>query len=155
MGELDSMPDHKDLQLVILKELCDSMRARSEPEHLYTAAAVGSFGAVAWGVAALRPEQYLGRPFYLRPAAVAVMGILIVAVAICIKIKREHTVYADTKKALSKIAIQLASLEGAEGMIPDHMRGEKAGPGFKYSIGVVAAAASLAILFCLSVATIA
>ena len=107
------MPDHKDLQLVLLKELCDAMRARTEPEHLYTAAAVGSFGAVAWGVAALNPQTYLARPFYLRPAVVGVISVLAVALGICIKIWREHGVYAEAKKVLSRIAKQLSSVEGA------------------------------------------
>jgi len=146
------MPDHKDLQLVLLKELCDAMRARTEPEHLYTAAAVGSFGAVAWGVAALKPEQYLARPFYLRPAAVGIVGILIVALGICIKILREHGVYAEAKKALCQIAKQLDSLEGASGMIPAYILKEEAGSGFRYSIAVVVSAALGAVLFCLSLA---
>ncbi len=143
-------PNHKDLQLVLLKELGDALRARSEAEHLYTAAAVAGFGAVAWGVAALQPERYAGRAFYLRPAWVAAVGILIVAAFIVAKILREHGIYAMTKKEQARIAAQLASLEGAAGIIPEYMLKEDAGPGYKGSRRIVIAAAAVAAGFCLS-----
>ena len=38
----------KDVLLALLPEIGSALRARSEPEHLYTAAALGGFGAVAW-----------------------------------------------------------------------------------------------------------
>jgi hypothetical protein len=143
-----STSGHKDLQLVLLKELGDALRARSEPEHLYTAATVGGFGAVAWGVAALQPEKYLGRPVYKRPAAIAGIGIIIVAAFIVAKIFREHGIYAETKREQARIAEQLASLEGAREIIPEYMLKKDAGWGFFWSLAVVIAAAVAAALFC-------
>lgn len=144
----DPTRDNRDLDLVLLQELGNSLRARSEAEHLYTAAAVGSFGALAWGVAALQPERYLTRPFGERPAGVAAIGVLIVAVFICIKICREHGVYKQTKKEQARIAKRLAAPEGETKIIPEYMLEESAGLGFLYSLLVVAVAAVSAAWFC-------
>jgi hypothetical protein len=144
--------DHKDVLLVLLKELGDALRSRSEPEHLYTAAAVGGFGAVAWGVAALQPDKYLSRPFYLRPAWLAAVGIFIVAAFIVKKIRREHGIYAEAKKEQARIGAILSSLEGATGIIPEYMLKEVAGPGYKGSQRIVITAAAVAACFCLSLA---
>lgn len=96
---LPSSPsDHKDLQLNLLTELSAALRGRSEPEHLYTAAALGGFGAVAWGVAALQPEKYLSKAIYQRPGGVAALGTLLVATAIVLKICREHREICGDKK---------------------------------------------------------
>jgi hypothetical protein len=141
-------PD-KDTLLALLPEIGNALRARSEPEHLFTAAAVGGFGAVAWGVAALQPEKYLSRPVYWRPAMVAVIGILIVAGSITAKILREHGVYRKTRKEQARIAGQLASVIGKEN-VPDYMLDEKAGRGFFWSLSVVVIAALAASGFCLS-----
>jgi hypothetical protein len=144
-----SVPDHQNLRLTLLTEICNALRVRSEAEHLYTAAAVGGFGAVAWGVAALRPERYLSRPSYKQPGVVAGIGILVVAALIVLKIYREHTVYADTKREQARMAGQLASLPGAARIIPQYMLEEKAGWGFILSIFVVAATAIVTAVFCL------
>ena len=137
---------------MLLKEQCDAMRSRSEPEHLYTATAVGSFGAVAWGVAALTPDKYSSRPFMLRPALIAAVGIVVVAALIRRKIVREHGEYEKAKKARIAIAAKLANLGGDAGIIPDYMTSEKEGLGYKGSIWIVAGAAAVASLFCLSLA---
>jgi len=141
---------HDELRLMLLTELGAALRARSEPEHLYTAAALGGFGAVAWGVAALQPDKYLDKPFYKRPAGVAALGTLFVAVAIVAKIYREHRKFAEIKKEQARIATQLASLPGAAGIIPGNMLSPVAGKGFIWSIAVVVMAAVVAICFCLS-----
>jgi hypothetical protein len=145
-----STPDHKDLRLILFTELGVALRARSEPEHLYTAAAVGGFGAVAWGVAALHPDKYLSKPVYKRPAGVAALGTLLVATAIVVKICREHIKFAEIKKEQAQIATQLSSLSGAAGIIPENMLSPVAGRGFIWSLAVVIAAAVAAICFCLS-----
>jgi len=142
-------PDHKDLRLVLLKELGDALRARSEAEHLYAAAAVGSFGAVAWGVAAVQPEKYMCRSVYARPATVAAVGVVFVAVVVAAKIIREHSQYAKLRKQQARIARDLASLPGAMEIVPEDMQVEDAGPGYKWSLAVVAVAAVAATSFCL------
>jgi hypothetical protein len=139
--------DHKDLQLNLLAELSAALRARSEPEHLYTAAALGGFGAVAWGVAALQPEKYSNKAMYQRPAGVAALGTLLVAIAIVMKIRREHRKFAEIKKEQARIAAQLASLPGAAEIIPKSMLSPIAGKGYIWSLVVVIAAAVATISF--------
>jgi hypothetical protein len=141
-----------DLLLVLLKEQCDAMRARSEPEHLYTAAAVGSFGAVAWGVAALRPEQNMSRVFALRPAFIAAVGILAVAALIWRKIVRERGEFEKAKTARSVTAKKLAELAGNEDLVPTYMVSDEKGMGYRGSVWIVIGSAMVASLFCLSLA---
>ena len=43
---------HGDIELVWLEQLGADLRARTQAEYLYTAAAVAAFGGVCWGVAA-------------------------------------------------------------------------------------------------------
>ncbi|MGH9549379.1 MAG: hypothetical protein ACRD3W_08390, partial [Terriglobales bacterium] len=102
---------------MLLTELGAALRARSEPEHLYTAAALGSFGALAWGVAALQPESYLTRPMWMRPAVIAAIGTAVVASSVVVKIIREHYKFAEIKREQARIAKQLASLPGATDII--------------------------------------
>jgi hypothetical protein len=142
-------PPDMDILLTLLTEIGNTLRARSEPEHLYTAAAVGGFGAVAWGVAALQPERYFNRPVFWRPAMVAVVGILIVAASITAKIVREHGVYRKTRKEQARIAGLLAAVVGKEG-IPSYMLDARSGAGFLWSLFVVVLSAFAASGFCLS-----
>lgn len=142
---------NRDLQLILLTDLSAAMRARSEPEHLYTAAALGGFGAVTWGVAALQPDKYFGRPLYKRPAGIAAFGTLLVGTAIVVKIWREHKRFAEIKEDRAKIANQLASQQGATGIIPKDYLSPDPGRGDRYSLAIVIIAAFGAILFCLSV----
>lgn len=153
-GEAPPQPQpDKDVQLALLAELGNALRARSEPEHLYTAAAIGSFGAFAWGVAALRPQDYICRAWYKRPAVVAIASILIVASLVVYKIFREHRVYRDTKREQARIARRLASLPGAtDDLVPEYMKKEKAGRGYLVSVVVVIGPALAAIAFCCSLA---
>jgi len=143
--------DQKDLQLVLLTEMGHATRARSEPEHLYTAAALGSFAALAWGVAALHPETYSVRPLWSRPAMVAAIGVALVASGVVIKIVREHGKFAEIKSEQARIAARLASLPGAAGIIPERILSPVAGKGYLYSIAVVVLPAIAAICFCMAV----
>ncbi|HXN74026.1 MAG TPA: hypothetical protein VN861_15885 [Candidatus Acidoferrales bacterium] len=128
------------------------MRARSEAEHLYTAAAVAGFGAVAWGVAALQSEKYVCRPIYERPAVVAAIGILGVTVAIWSKIVREHKVFEETKEERIRIANLLEPPGGPTRIIPEYMFKESSGRGYVLSIAVLAVAAIAGMSFCLFLA---
>lgn len=142
----------RQLLLTLLTEQCESMRARSEPEHLYTAAAVGSFGAVAWGVAALNPDKYMQRALLLRPAFIAFVGILLVAELIRRKIVREHKEFEKAKKARAATAKKLNELVGDKALVPDYMMSEQEGMGYRGSMWIVIGAAIVSSLFCLSLA---
>ena len=64
------------LQSKLLSEISAELRSRRDPEHLYTAASVGAFGAVAWGVAALGAGQPQFVPMSpTHPALVGGLGV--------------------------------------------------------------------------------
>jgi hypothetical protein len=43
----------EDILLAMLTELGQQERSRRDPEHIFTAAVIGAFGAIAWGVATI------------------------------------------------------------------------------------------------------
>lgn len=138
----------RDLALALVTEMGAALTARSEAEHLYTAAAMGSFGAVCWGVAALDASRYSGRPFFSRPGAVAAVGIAVVTILVVLKIYREHRRYAEIKDDLAAILRNLACRR--EELVPKQML-RPAGAGAYYSIALVVGAALAGICFCLAV----
>lgn len=144
-----SNKDQKELDFVLVAELGASFRARSQPEYTLTAAAVASFGALAWGVAATNPSSFVSKPFVQRPAAIAAIGTGVIAIAIALKIRREFGRYAKIKQEQSQILKRLATPLNSIDLIPKDML-TPAGPGYKGSIGVVIVAAIAGIAFCLS-----
>jgi hypothetical protein len=142
-----SNSDHIALSLNVLTELGADLRARPEPEHLYTAASIGAFGAVAWGIAALDPAKYGGIPWWRQPAIVAVFGVSVVAAAVTLKIGREHKKFDAIKKERARIA---SLIPGAESIIPANWK-EPAGRGYLWSIFPIWGSAALAIGFSLAV----
>lgn len=141
---------NQEVLIFLLTEISAAMRARSEPEYVYTAGALAGSGAVAWGVAALQPDKFFGRDIYLRPAGVAAIGLVVVALAVVGKIWREHRKFADLKKSQYSLGKLLEQYAGT-GVIPDKMFSQAAGKGYLWSIGVVVAAALASIAFCISV----
>lgn len=134
---------------ILFAEWGADLRAKSEHEHLYAAAAMGGFGAVAWGIAALQPGKYLATEAYLRPAVVAAIGTFTLAVAIVVKIYRDHGMYAKGKAKQNEIATAINSDYGQ--IVPEVML-SRSGNGYLYSIAVVIIAGLAAVGFCLSVA---
>ena len=133
--------------LGFLSELGNDLRSRSEPEFVYTAAAIASFGAVSWGVAALRAAGTTGTE-----PLVAAGGVLILAVAVISKIWREHGVYMKMRTDIVRIAQELAeTVDVTQELIPGRLQRVGPGRGFLLSIFVVAMGALAAIAFCLSV----
>ena len=133
--------DTKDL-LAVLQELGAALRARSDAEHAYTAAAVGSFGAVAWGVAALKPQD--------GPSpTVAAAGVLFVTCCVVWKITWDHHRFAETKQQYGLVAERLREFPNGD-IIPKRWT-DPAGKGAWISVSIVLAAAGAAIAFCLTV----
>jgi hypothetical protein len=81
-------PEQEKVQLEWLKEQGADLRARTQAEYLYTAAALAFYGGVCWGVGAV-PKSGL-------PVAI---GILIVAVLISGKIAADHRTYSRIWRA--------------------------------------------------------
>src|ERR1700744_4036276 len=92
------------LLLALLAEHSNEMRSQAQTEHVHTAAAVGAFGAVTWGVATV-PEPI--------PAAVAVVGVVLVSWAVITKIRQSHETYSRLKAARARVCAELASLSEA------------------------------------------
>lgn len=136
-----------DLLLVLLKEQGDELRSRSQPELLYTAAAIGSFGAVTWGVAALPNSNFPGR-LMSHPAALAAMGVFVVACVLIAKMCRDHIKHGYAKATRARVCDHLASIAGFGDLIPNALKIETLGPGYRGSVLLVAAAAMSSIVFC-------
>ena len=140
------------LLLALLSQITDELRARRDPEHLYTAAAIGGFGAVAWGVATVATTPGAkGLPFYVHPAIAGALGTLVVALAVIRKILREHKKYQDlsTQKIRISGLIQKA-FSIPEDYLPVGLK-SPAGRGDLWSVLVVAAAGVAAIWFCVTI----
>lgn len=145
----------QDFQQMIFAELSEEIRSRREPEHLYTAAAIGAFGAIAWGVATIATVTTNKNPvaFYQHPALVAAGACVILTVAVIAKIVREHKKYVDLRREQIKLAQSLAeSCSFDRSNLPPGLHvGKESGPGYLWSTGVVVCAAVGAIAFCVSV----
>jgi hypothetical protein len=143
--------DQKDVLLALLAEHGSAMREKSQPEYVYTAAALAGFGAVSWGVAALQPASYANR-FWTHPAAIAAAGVFFTAVALIAKSRREHAVYQRIRAGRAAAAASLKALLGENGnLVPDEFLKGPSGGGAYYSLGAVVIAALGSIAFSLSV----
>jgi hypothetical protein len=135
------------LLLVLHTELGAELRLHREPEHTYAAGALGAFGAVTWGVATLATDAG-----GTQPAFVAALGTLVVAVAVILRIGTLHRKYAQLRREAVRIAHQLVIVSRADpALLPAALHNPVAGPGYWWSVGVVAASAVAAIAFCLAV----
>jgi len=136
----------------LFAQITDELRSRRQAEYVYTGAALGSFGAVAWGVAALVAAARPSSPKYwlFQPPIVAALGSLVVAVAVIFKICADHGNYAKLMTELGKYSKRVAAVFHVDYLSKD-LTEAKAGPGYRSSIYIVIAGALLAIAFSLSV----
>ena len=133
--------EHGDIKLTWLEQLGADLRARTQAEYLYTAAAVAAFGGVCWGVAAQpKPKHCL--------AYAAMLAIGLLAAAVSFKIWRDHKVYEDIWYERVRIVEELSERPNSADVFPDRIKGEP-GRGYLSSWLVLLAAAVGAILFCL------
>ena len=139
---------NKDVLLAMLAQLSEDMRFQSQAEHLYTAAAVGSFWAVSWGVSALKPHDYAGKCF-THPAIVAVAGIFFVLAAVIVKIVLSHCTWLKLRRARVDTAKKFASDD--QNLIPrEYIHPESRGWGFIGSTALVFVAAIGSMAFCVA-----
>ena len=139
---------------MLLQEVGAELRARREPEHLYTAALVGALGAVAWGVATIASVPGAKTiPWWRHPALAGALVCTIFAVAVWFKVRREHDQYIDLRADQVRIAGLVGEVAAVkQDELPAGLRtGGKAGSGYLYSAAVIAASAVAAIYFCVSV----
>jgi hypothetical protein len=172
MSDLDHQDKFK-VQLEWLREQGADLRARTQAEYLYTAAALALFGGVCWGI----PAQQSG----LSRVLVAI-GVVIVALLIVWKIIADHETYRKIWIARGIIigTLEPVKLPPKDSLFPEPednrprrwpwvewgerltaaylgpdtlvgLRGEP-GPGYLISIFIVLGAALLAALFCILLA---
>src|ERR1700752_5333979 len=91
-----------DVQLEWLSQLGADLRARTQAEYVFTAAAVAYFGGVCWGLAALNSQP----PERVMSAAGA---IVLLTLAVTAKIRADHKVYRTTWKDRARIARALSA----------------------------------------------
>jgi uncharacterized membrane protein len=142
-----------DLLFAALQDLGEEVRKRRDSEYIYTAAAVGSFGAVSWGVASLSTaaSQRIVSA-WATPASVAAIGTGLLAAAVVHKIYRDHDAYAGLRGEQVRIVKLLAGRLGVRDEdLPKQYREVGPGLGYLWSMTVVLVAAIGAIAFCLSV----
>jgi hypothetical protein len=136
--------------VALLSDMGSEVRSRREPESILTAAFVAASGAVAWGVAALNVKDSIAWCFH--PAVVGALGIIFLAIAMIMKIKREYRTYEKARAEQGRLAEQLVELLGEDkSMLPEGLADPVARSGHRYSIGIVIAAGVAASLFCLSI----
>lgn len=139
---------------MLLQEVGAELRARREPEHLFTAALVGALGAVAWGVATIASVPGAKMiPWWRHPALAGALSCALFAAGVWFKVKREHGLYVGLRAEQARIAGLVAELAGVKQEdVPEGLRtGSTAGAGYLSSAGVIAASATAAIVFCVSV----
>jgi hypothetical protein len=144
-----SRENQKDILIALLAEYGAAMRERSQPEYLYTVAAVGSFGAVCLVAASLHPELYHERT-WTHPASVAAIGIILIAVFVIAKIVREHQNYARLKHSRAKVARCLKEILGGDDLISDDLLNPISGCGYIFSAAVIVSSAFGSFLFLLA-----
>jgi hypothetical protein len=134
----------------LLAEVSAETRSRRDPEYLYTAASVGAFGAVAWGVAALTTGREAWSPAH--PALIAAVGILAIAFAVVVKVVREHRLYVGLRREQVRVAKLLTATAGfQEGILPPGLKASGDGPGHWFSVAIVLVAAVSTSGFCFAI----
>jgi hypothetical protein len=139
---------HKEMILQMFLEMRTSMRSRSEAEYIYTASAMGCFGGLAWGVAAL-PHRVFSLSSSL-PSITAFLGIIIISEAVIKKIVTDHEKFAAIKKEEARLASMLDRIEGLKGLVPRVTLDGNCGKGYKASVNIIRASAIASSLFCIS-----
>lgn len=140
---------------LMVAEISAEIRARREPELMFTAAVVGALGAVAWGVAATASLNAIrDLPLWQHPAIIGALAVLLMAGPVLARILRENRLYRELRKEQLRINGEFARLSGlAEEELPTGLRstGETKGSGVWYSAGIVILSTIGAMLFCLSI----
>ena len=142
-------PDHGDVLRIRLAWLAKSgagLRARTQAEYIYTAAAVAMFGAVCGGVAA-QADHLLVR----KQLSVAAAGVIIlVTLAVLLKIWQDHKVYRDIWHNRAENVAALVANLGASSIFPKDVQNSRTGRGYIWSMLVLVVAAVAALVFCLT-----
>ena len=138
--------EHKDILIALLAELGAAKRARSEPEYIFTAAAVGTFGALCWGVATLSRSDFLDM-FWTHPALIAFGYIIGVSIALTAKIYNDHGKFMATRDDQANVARNLNEI--APDLVPLSLRSPPSKAiGFLYTLGFLWVAAAFSAAFC-------
>jgi hypothetical protein len=138
--------------LALFQHVTDELRSRRQPEYAYTAAAVGAFGAIAWGVAALVALSN-PVPTWRHPAIAGIVTVLLIAFPVIVKILQEHKNYVQLREDQQRLAKEMVVAYGLDlSWLPAPLRpAGKIGDAHRWSVGIVLGAGVGAVLFCLAV----
>lgn len=134
----------------LFAQITDELRSRRQAEYIYTAAALGAFGATAWGVATLavyHPQH--PSTFLHHPIGAAALGSVLIALAVNGKILSDHCKYAKMMKDLKTYSDRIASAFRID-YLSKGLKEGKSGLGFLWSMAIVLAGGILAVWFCCS-----
>jgi len=148
------MTDRVSALSVLFQDIGSEVRARRDPEYLYTAATIGALGALAWGVATIATVQGAGGiPSWRHPAVAGAVASLMLTWAVWQKIQREHGIYVALRAEQLRIAGLLAEATGvSQEELPTGLRlGVTAGAGHRASGVVIGSTCAATVLFCLSI----
>jgi MFS family permease len=138
----------------ILQEIGNEVRSRREPEHAFTAAAVGALGAIAAGTAAVATVPGLAAaPAWRHPAVVGAVACVLIAIAILFKIERENRVYRAARAEQVSLYAKFAAECGLKNFeLPKGLQSAAiVGKGHWFSAAIVLVAALGSASFCLAV----
>jgi len=133
--------------ITLLVEQGNELRARSQFEHVYVAAAVTSFAAASVGVGVLASSK---TAYVIQPAVLGIAGIFLMTLVIGVRIALGHRNYQKVKAARAKIGRRLVASPLLKGALPEEMTKDKAGWGYLYSIAVIFVAAFIGMSICYS-----
>ena len=139
---------------VLLQEVGNEIRSRRDPEHTYTAAALGAFAAIVGGVAAVTALANVSAvPFWRHPALIGAAVCAVLAFLVIRKIERESGIYADLRQAQFKLVELLAASAGLKADdIPPGLKATAPKPeGHHYSSQLIGGTAAASFVFCTAV----
>jgi len=148
------MPERVSTLSILFQDICAEVRARRDPEYVYTAATIGALGAVAWGVATIATVQGVESvPPWRHPAMAGAVASVLLTWAVWKKIQREHGIYVLLRAEQVRIAGLLAAETGVQqGELPSGLRlGISVGAGHRASGLVIGSTCLATVLFCLSI----
>jgi hypothetical protein len=138
----------------LLQEIGNELRSRREPEHIFTASAIGAMGAIAGGTAAVATVPALASaPIWQHPAIIGAATCFLIGLSIVAKTERENRVYRAARLEQTRLYALFAkehALLNSE--LPKGLRLDaKAGRGHWFSSAIVIAATVGSLSFCLAV----
>jgi heme/copper-type cytochrome/quinol oxidase subunit 2 len=140
-----------DTKVALISECSEEMRRMADREYTLTTACVGSFAAMAVGIAAFYATAGSNQPpqSWNSPSHIAVFWIVSVAFIVILKLLYSHSGYAEIKAARAHIVRDLQEVKELKAVIPEGLASAEVGGGVFYSIVIILLAAAGSVWVCL------